>query len=444
VVDSILDTQEIVVKPLGKQLKKVDSFAGATIMGDGGVALILDVVRVGRRAGVVLEREGGDARQEQERHASDDSFELHQLAGIARQSAGNVRWVCWWTKLSTLSPTWSRPAADQIGEMRLLIFLDRAKQDVAVIEGALGQWTPAHQDLWQATHKNNGVAAMSIYDKRALPQAKEMQKAVEDLHGIEIALIKAAVESGHSQVSRSNWIVISSVLLFLAVWGVAAWVVRRSSIEQQREAEAKATAAENLTQLLAKIEHNSEGLTASSNELTGISQQMAGAAEETAVQANVVSAASEQVSKNVEIVATSAEELMASIREISKSSNEAARATKNAAAITPDNYAFLQQYIYRESGIVLEQGKHSLLDVRLSPIVKTAQLQTINDLCALLKATGPSHVKQAVVEAMTTHETLFFRDHNAFEALRTSILPKLKTLRASTQRLTIWSAEDRP
>lgn len=110
------------------------------------------------------------------------------------------------------------------------------------------------------------------------------------------------------------------------------------------------------------------------------------------------------------------------------------------AAITPDNYAFLQQYIYRESGIVLEQGKHSLLDVRLLPIVKNAQLQTINDLCALLKATGPSHVKQAVVEAMTTHETLFFRDHNAFEALRTSILPKLKTLRSSSQRLTIWSA----
>jgi hypothetical protein len=99
-----------------------------------------------------------------------------------------------------------------------------------------------------------------------------MQKAVEDLHGIEIALIKAAVESGHSQVSRSNWIVISTILLFLAVWGVAARVVRRSSIEQQREAEAKATAAENLTQLLAKIEQNSEGLTASSNELTGISQ----------------------------------------------------------------------------------------------------------------------------------------------------------------------------
>jgi two-component system chemotaxis sensor kinase CheA len=86
VVDSILDTQEIVVKPLGKQLKKVDSFAGATIMGDGGVALILDVVRVGRRAGVVLEREGRDARQEQERHAADDSktYLLFRAAGLRR------------------------------------------------------------------------------------------------------------------------------------------------------------------------------------------------------------------------------------------------------------------------------------------------------------------------------------------------------------------------
>jgi chemotaxis protein methyltransferase CheR len=110
------------------------------------------------------------------------------------------------------------------------------------------------------------------------------------------------------------------------------------------------------------------------------------------------------------------------------------------AAITPENYTFLQQYIYRESGIVLEAGKQSLLDVRLLPIVKSAQLETINDLCALLKVVGLSPVKQLVVEAMTTHETLFFRDSNAFDALRTSILPGLKNLRSSSQRLSIWSA----
>jgi len=55
VVDKINDTEEIVVKPLGKQLKGVGSFAGATIMGDGRVALILDVLGVAQSAGVVAE-----------------------------------------------------------------------------------------------------------------------------------------------------------------------------------------------------------------------------------------------------------------------------------------------------------------------------------------------------------------------------------------------------
>jgi two-component system chemotaxis sensor kinase CheA len=52
VVDGINDTQEIVVKPLGKQLKGLTLYAGATIMGDGHVALILDVLGVGQRSGV--------------------------------------------------------------------------------------------------------------------------------------------------------------------------------------------------------------------------------------------------------------------------------------------------------------------------------------------------------------------------------------------------------
>ena len=55
VVDGISDTEEIVVKPLGKQLKGLSCYAGATIMGDGRVALILDVAGIGRRAGVVTE-----------------------------------------------------------------------------------------------------------------------------------------------------------------------------------------------------------------------------------------------------------------------------------------------------------------------------------------------------------------------------------------------------
>jgi two-component system, chemotaxis family, sensor kinase CheA len=63
VVDTVQDTEEIVVKPLGKHLKATSVFAGATIMGDGLVALILDVIGVAQRANLVTE---GDARGRQD------------------------------------------------------------------------------------------------------------------------------------------------------------------------------------------------------------------------------------------------------------------------------------------------------------------------------------------------------------------------------------------
>ena len=45
-VDELHDSEEIVVKPLGRDLKKCKGYAGATIMGDGRVALILDVANL--------------------------------------------------------------------------------------------------------------------------------------------------------------------------------------------------------------------------------------------------------------------------------------------------------------------------------------------------------------------------------------------------------------
>jgi two-component system, chemotaxis family, sensor kinase CheA len=53
VVDAVLDSQEIVVKPLSSQLEHVAVYAGATILGDGSVALILDVLALAQRANVV-------------------------------------------------------------------------------------------------------------------------------------------------------------------------------------------------------------------------------------------------------------------------------------------------------------------------------------------------------------------------------------------------------
>src|SRR5579871_2658228 len=72
VVDGINDTQEIVVKPLGKQLKGLTEYAGATIMGDGRVALILGVLGIGQRSGVLAEsREQARAAVQQKAQASE-------------------------------------------------------------------------------------------------------------------------------------------------------------------------------------------------------------------------------------------------------------------------------------------------------------------------------------------------------------------------------------
>lgn len=73
VVDAINDTEEIVVKPLGKQLKGLACFAGATIMGDGRVALILDVLGVAQQTRVVSAvRESTRAEETRETAGIDD------------------------------------------------------------------------------------------------------------------------------------------------------------------------------------------------------------------------------------------------------------------------------------------------------------------------------------------------------------------------------------
>ncbi|MEZ5218692.1 MAG: chemotaxis protein CheW [Ilumatobacteraceae bacterium] len=67
VVDGVVATEEIVVKPLGRMLRSVPIFSGATIMGDGRVALILDVAGIARVSSSVssarTESDGGGARE---------------------------------------------------------------------------------------------------------------------------------------------------------------------------------------------------------------------------------------------------------------------------------------------------------------------------------------------------------------------------------------------
>ena len=87
VVDGISDTQEIVVKPLGKQLKSLNCYAGATIMGDGRVALILDVSGIAQLSGVVQEsREKSRTDTERQEHSGSErqTFLLFRAGSFER------------------------------------------------------------------------------------------------------------------------------------------------------------------------------------------------------------------------------------------------------------------------------------------------------------------------------------------------------------------------
>src|SRR5579863_1972640 len=104
-----------------------------------------------------------------------------------------------------------------------------------------------------------------------------------------------------------------------------------------------------------------------------------------------------------------------------------------------ENLRFLADYIYRESGIVLDEEKRYLLEARLTPILQKAQLDSFDALCTSLRTNG-NLLRKQVVEAMTTHETLFFRDSAPFDALKTEILPPLIEQRKALRKLTFWSA----
>lgn len=79
IVDGINDTQEIVVKPLGGQLKGLQCYAGATIMGDGRVSLILDVPGIARASGVIADSQVAAHERDAESRAGSNTGERQKL-----------------------------------------------------------------------------------------------------------------------------------------------------------------------------------------------------------------------------------------------------------------------------------------------------------------------------------------------------------------------------
>ncbi len=87
-VDRVLNTEEIVVKPLSARLKAIGAYAGATVLGDGHVALILDVQAIARRA-----LAGELELAAREAHAAATSAEVHELQQVLVVGIGGGRQV---------------------------------------------------------------------------------------------------------------------------------------------------------------------------------------------------------------------------------------------------------------------------------------------------------------------------------------------------------------
>jgi chemotaxis protein methyltransferase CheR len=107
--------------------------------------------------------------------------------------------------------------------------------------------------------------------------------------------------------------------------------------------------------------------------------------------------------------------------------------------VTPLDYEFLRKLLKERSGLDLSADKQYLVESRLLPLARRANLPGIPELVQKMKSGGDQLTVQ-VVEAMTTNETFFFRDKIPFDHLREGVLPALIQARASRRSLRIWSA----
>ena len=107
-----------------------------------------------------------------------------------------------------------------------------------------------------------------------------------------------------------------------------------------------------------------------------------------------------------------------------------------------ENVVFIFDFIEELCGISLDQNKSYLIDARLAPLVKQFDVRSATELVEKAKSAGGDSIRKALVEAMTTRETYFFRDTNIFDALKFKAIPELidPKLKTKTNRLRIWSA----
>jgi chemotaxis protein methyltransferase CheR len=109
-------------------------------------------------------------------------------------------------------------------------------------------------------------------------------------------------------------------------------------------------------------------------------------------------------------------------------------------ALKQSEFDYVASLVRQRAAIVLEPGKEYLVESRLLPVAREVGCASLTELVAKLRAQAHHSLLQKVVDAMTTNETLFFRDLHPFEALKTVVLPTLLAKREKERVLNLWCA----
>lgn len=108
--------------------------------------------------------------------------------------------------------------------------------------------------------------------------------------------------------------------------------------------------------------------------------------------------------------------------------------------MTEPDFSYLSAFLRQRSGLALPSHKRYLAEARLAPVCRLFALSSKADLVRRLKLGCDPDLAHAVVEAMTTNETSFFRDKMPFDVFRTVLLPRLLTANRGTKQIRIWCA----
>ena len=113
--------------------------------------------------------------------------------------------------------------------------------------------------------------------------------------------------------------------------------------------------------------------------------------------------------------------------------------------IQPGELKVIAQYIHSVSGIYLDQSKSYLFETRLSSIAEKLGCTSYQELYSKARSDGSKTIERQIVDAISTNETLFFRDKAPFELLQHKILPEIIDARTPSAPnlktpVKIWSA----